>query len=266
MAFYTIGQSLAQQIDKELMDPAAGGFTLAQLMELAGLSVAQSIKHAYKNARSVVVVCGPGNNGGDGLVAARHLSLFGMNPVVFTPRKGKNPYFDALYTQLENVGVPTFFAADSIPKTVGNGSGRIIRSMDHEQFVESLASCDLIVDAIFGFSFKGPLRAPFDNIVDAINASGKPVASIDMPSGWDVEKGKVDDLSISNPDMLISLTIPKIGAKDFKGRHHFLGGRFIPNSFSAKYKFSIPKYPGYSQFVDISNAALIEQHQTPNNL
>lgn len=71
-------QEEAKRLDDALMDPSIGAFTLEQLMELAGLSVAQAIVNIYENLANVLIVCGPGNNGGDGLVCARHLCQFGF--------------------------------------------------------------------------------------------------------------------------------------------------------------------------------------------
>lgn len=59
--------------------------------------------------------------------------------------------------------------------------------------------------------------------------------------GWDVEKGNPEGLQ---PDFLISLTAPKLCAKHFKGRYHYLGGRFVPGSLLEKYQLSLPEYPG----------------------
>ena len=69
------------------------------------------------------------------------------------------------------------------------------------------------------------------------------MASVDIPSGWDVEGGDVNQLGLS-PDLLISLTAPKICAKHFKGKFHYLGGRFIPNALQEKYQLNLPQYPG----------------------
>lgn len=80
----------AKNIDKELMGEFS--FSIDQLMELAGLSVAQAIFECYPGG-SVLVVCGPGNNGGDGLVAARHLSLFGCSVTIVYPKPGKSELF-----------------------------------------------------------------------------------------------------------------------------------------------------------------------------
>lgn len=54
-----------------------------------------------------------------------------------------------------------------------------------------------------------------------------PIISVDIPSGWDVEGGDVTGEGMQ-PDMLVSLTAPKRGTRDFKGRFHYLGGRFVP--------------------------------------
>jgi len=69
-----LGAKAAQELDEDLMS-SEGGYLLAQLMELAGLSCSEAVAAAFPVAihRRVLVVCGPGNNGGDGLVCARHL-------------------------------------------------------------------------------------------------------------------------------------------------------------------------------------------------
>lgn len=76
------GQEEAQKVDEELMGPL--GFSVDQLMELAGLACATSLASEYPVASHprVLIICGPGNNGGDGLVAARHLHHFGYKPQV----------------------------------------------------------------------------------------------------------------------------------------------------------------------------------------
>ena len=82
-----LSQSDAAAVDAALMGPQLG-FSLDSLMELAGLSVAAAVEEVYPRDRfgRVLVLAGPGNNGGDGLVAARHLRHFGYAPVVCLPR------------------------------------------------------------------------------------------------------------------------------------------------------------------------------------
>jgi len=71
---------------------------------------------------------------------------------------------------------------------------------------------------------------------------------VDIPSGWDVDHGSVDGIQ---PDMLISLTAPKKCAVHFKGRFHFLGGRFVPKSIEDEYELNLPEYPGGDQCVEL---------------
>jgi hydroxyethylthiazole kinase-like uncharacterized protein yjeF len=219
-------QKEAQEIDNELMNEQ--GFSLEQLMELAGLSVASAIFHAFppRTHPNAFVVCGPGNNGGDGLVASRHLSHFGYSPVIFYPKQTPKQLFQNLVTQCKCLDIPF---VDDIPEYLDK-------------------KFDLIVDGIFGFSFSGSIRPPFDIILKKLNASKLPIASIDVPSGWDVEKGNITNEGL-RATMLVSLTAPKLCAELFTGPFHYLGGRFIPRSLDRKYKLNIPPYPNTESFV-----------------
>jgi NAD(P)H-hydrate epimerase len=128
------------------------------------------------------------------------------------------------------------------------------------------SSFALIIDAIFGFSYKPPLREPFDEVLMKLSQCTKPIISIDIPSGmlycdiifmfyiiigWDVETGPIAHTPCIRPDTLISLTAPKMCAKYFTGRHHFLGGRFVPPALQDKYDLRLPDFPGLSDIVKL---------------
>ncbi|XP_046874519.1 NAD(P)H-hydrate epimerase isoform X2 [Hypomesus transpacificus] len=219
-----LGQEEAQRIDEELFSEY--GFSVDQLMELAGLSCATAVTRAYpasslvKARPSLLVICGPGNNGGDGLVCARHLKLFGYEPTILYPKRPSKPLFQGLTQQCEKMEIP------------------FLTQMPEAKMVDE--AYNLVVDAIFGFSFQGAVREPFASILDVLKKTTVPVASIDIPSGWDVEKGNSGGLQ---PDMLISLTAPKKSAMFFQGRYHYLGGRFVPQSLERKYQLNLPQYP-----------------------
>lgn len=101
---------------------------------------------------------------------------------------------------------------------------------------------ELIVDALFGFSFKPPVRPEFEKVMKILEKVQVPICSIDIPSGWNVEGGNLENGI--RPDMLVSLTAPKKCAEFFKGRFHFLGGRFVPPDLEAKYNLNLrDKYP-----------------------
>jgi len=119
--------------------------------------------------------------------------------------------------------------------------------------VHNFLGFDLILDGIFGFSFKGDIRAPFDSIIKDLNLSKLPVIAIDIPSGWDVEKGDISGAGL-RAETLISLTAPKLCAKQFRGKFHFLGGRFVPPAITEKYRLQLPRYPGCEQCVSINDA------------
>lgn len=100
-------------------------------------------------------------------------------------------------------------------------------STETKSLSDALKDSDVVLDAIFGFSFKPPVRAPFGDGLKLITKSNLPIVSVDIPSGWDVEKGKDTDVEEAlDPDVLVSLTAPKEGSRKFTGRH-FLGGRFV---------------------------------------
>ncbi len=220
----------AYALDQELM--STPGFSLEQLMELAGLSVAEAVyavetPTSNDKKKKVLLVCGPGNNGGDGLVAARHLVMFGYECTIVYPKKSKNPHFINLVQQCEDLDIPIL---DSMP------------SLDIKE--EGTRNYDVIVDAIFGFSFKGKPREPFASaLTDIIHAQKNnpqlTILSVDVPSGWNVDDGDVAEMGFM-PQVLISLTAPKLSAKNFKGRH-FVGGRFLPPKLAAKYNIKVRK-------------------------
>lgn len=223
----TLSSKAAAQLDQELM--STGAFSIDQLMELAGLAVAKAVYHEYplsprtvSSPNKVLVMVGPGNNGGDGLVAARHLKLWGNHePIIYYPKKStKNQLYMNLSNQLKDLDIAEI--------------------NDFEQIKPLLQSntIKVILDSLFGFSFKPPIRSPFDEILKYLAENNDviaPIVSVDIPSGWDVDEGPVDvDI---NPKVLVSLTAPKPCARFFnkEDKVHYLGGRFINDKIAKKY-------------------------------
>jgi len=216
-----LNQTEAINIDEELFNEYH--FKVEQLMELAGLSCASAIAEAYPTSKSVLICVGPGNNGGDGLVCARHLKLFGYHPEIFYPKRPDKELYTSLTKQCQHFDIPFL---DTCPSVAEINSKYL-----------------LIVDALFGFSFKLPVRKEFEQIMTNLVETKIPICSIDIPSGWHVEEGPSEVETSLKPEMLISLTAPKECAQHFKGKFHYLGGRFVPESLSKKYALNIPEYP-----------------------
>merc|ERR1719491_840623 len=76
------------------------------------------------------------------------------------------------------------------------------------------------------------------------------IISVDVPSGWHVDKGDAMNTGFQ-PDVLVSLTAPKLCSKSFRGRH-FVGGRFLPPLLAKKYGIQMPPYPGACQVMEIT--------------
>ena len=119
-------------------------------------------------------------------------------------------------------------------------------------FHASLQKTDIIIDAIFGFSFSGEVREPFPSVISALRDTKIPVLAVDAPSSWNIETGPPDEGPGKgyNPDALISLTAPKPLVKWFEGRH-FVGGRFLSEQMAEKYQLDLPKYEGVEQVVEV---------------
>ena len=229
MALRTIGPKAAAALDEELM--STGAFSIDQLMELAGLAVSQAMYTLSPPTKSpnILVACGPGNNGGDGLVAARHLHYFGYKPTMYYPKQGKAEIYGRLRTQLEQLRVPFV-----------------------EDFHAQLAKSDWIIDCVFGFSFSGEVREPFPGVINALAEGKKPVFAVDAPSSWNITEGPPEEGPGSNynPDALISLTAPKPLTQWFRGRH-FVGGRFLGKEIADKYEIDLPPFNGSDQVAEV---------------
>lgn len=218
-----MGSELAKLVDERLM--GVPGFTIDQLMELAGYGVASAVVEYWENNmrfspnKNILVFCGPGNNGGDGLVAARHLKHFGYQPTVVYPKKGKTDLFINLARQMEDLDINIL---DNIPNPTQYGT------------------FGLAIDSLFGFSFQGPSREPFTSMIKQLAESPIPVFSVDVPSGWDVNRGDIHGTGFT-PEAVISLTAPKLCMKDYSGVH-YVGGRFVPPKLAAELGLTLPEY------------------------
>lgn len=143
------------------------GYTL---MQRAGDAALRLLRAAWPEARRIAIVCGGGNNGGDGYVLARLLRSAGIE------------------VQLHAVVPPADLAGDAQRAHADFiAAGGAVQAAP----LPDPAQCELIVDALLGTGFKGPLRPAFAAAVAALNDSGRPILSLDIPSGLDGDTGRV---------------------------------------------------------------------------
>jgi NAD(P)H-hydrate epimerase len=151
------------------------------LMENAGRGCAELLMRLNPDRKPVVILCGPGNNGGDGFVIARHLDIHGWPVNVHVVARHKQERGDA------DINFDILFAA-GIPYTQYHPGYFDER---HTNLLKRrLSQCGWVIDAIFGTGLTRPLGPPHDAVVEAVNGAGNPVLAIDIPSGLDCDTGE----------------------------------------------------------------------------
>jgi len=149
-----------------------GGVPGLVLMEHAGRAVADEVAQRFPDARQVAVLCGPGNNGGDGFIAARHLLEKGYTVCLgFCGDRARLPTDAAAMARLWTGAVEPLSA-------------------------NLLARADVVVDALFGAGLARPIEGKFAALIEAVNASGLPVVAVDVPSGIDGTTGAVRGVAV----------------------------------------------------------------------
>ncbi len=143
---------------------ARGPLVSYDLMQSAGRAVARVVQDRWKPCR-VLVLCGPGNNGGDGYIAAEALRAAGWQ-VKIAATLSNNPSQDAACAAL-----------------AWQGETHPLSSNNFDQ-------ADLVIDALFGTGLRRPIDGDLAPIIEALNASKKPVVAVDIPSGVDSDTGK----------------------------------------------------------------------------
>lgn len=150
------------------------------LMENAACGVSDVLLREFVIAehpqRPTTVVCGPGNNGGDGLAVARQLLAYGLPVDILLVRGGKSLSPDAN----ENLSILT---RSGIKVT------DVARLASLQICLAALTDSDVIVDCVLGTGIHGVAREPFSSVIQAINASPAQVLAVDVPSGLDCEQG-----------------------------------------------------------------------------
>jgi ADP-dependent NAD(P)H-hydrate dehydratase / NAD(P)H-hydrate epimerase len=185
-----------READRRTIDEI--GIPSLVLMENAGRQAVAAIEAMYDDLadRSVAVVCGRGNNGGDGFVIARTLLQRGIDASVFLIGSVADVRGDAR-TNLEILG------------RLGLTVVEIADSQAWELHLSEVTSCTLIVDAIFGTGLNAPISGLVESVIADVNASGIPVVAVDLPSGLSADTPDPIGHSIQ-AGMTVTLAAPKL--------------------------------------------------------
>jgi NAD(P)H-hydrate epimerase len=174
------------------------------LMENAGLRVVEEIEKTWGpvNGKTVTVAAGKGNNGGDGLVVARHLRERSARVHVF------------LMAPPEQLAGETRANLERYQRQPGQVI--VVKDGKLDDLTQALSQSDLIVDAIFGTGLSSLVEGLAARVIAAINASGKPVVAVDLPSGIHTDTGQVMGCAVK-ATVTVTLALPKRGLLLFPG-------------------------------------------------
>ena len=182
------------------------GISSTVVMEIAGRQVAVFARRLLEeNPGTAVVVCGKGNNGGDGLVAARWLKHWGLpvEAVVWSTFEDLPPDAAGALHAARMAGVPILMPA---------------------QAAEALHDAGLIIDAVLGTGSVGSARGLAAEAIKLINAAKRPVLAVDVPSGVSADNGRAEGPAVQ-ADWTLTFGLPKLGLFQFPGVD--LAGRVI---------------------------------------
>jgi ADP-dependent NAD(P)H-hydrate dehydratase / NAD(P)H-hydrate epimerase len=173
------------------------GVPSLQLMETAGRAVAEAAAEAAASGRAAVV-CGKGNNGGDGLVAARALREMGFAVDALLLAPGD---------QLSEDARANFERFDGA------------RSVGVAELPGAIEGVGVVIDAVFGTGFAGVPRDPAASAIDAMNEAGAPVVATDVASGVNASTGEVEGKAVG-ADLTVTFHAPKLGHWIAPGKEH----------------------------------------------
>jgi hydroxyethylthiazole kinase-like uncharacterized protein yjeF len=199
----------AEMREVDRLTTERAGIRSAVLMENAGRSVAKFIQQCFSDfeRRLIFILCGKGNNGGDGFVVARHLLEMGAAPEVIlfadpTALKGD--------------------AADNLRRWE-NASGElhVVRTSDEwARWKQKIQSCDILVDALLGTGVSGPVEGLLRDAIESANQLSRlAIVAVDIPSGLHADTGEVQGTAIV-AEYTVTFTAPKLGMFRGEGPRH----------------------------------------------
>lgn len=192
-----------QMIEVDRLMIADYGIEITQMMENAGRNLAEltgRILGASLSRRSVCVLCGRGNNGGGGMVAARHLH-----------NRGADVHIIRLAGELKDVPAKQW----NISEYMG---------LRNDPYFE-LSDADIIIDALIGYGLQGDPLPEVAVWIEKINAAGKPVLALDVPSGLDSTSGMPGKPTVQT-DATMTLALPKVGLMK-ESAHPYIGELYL---------------------------------------
>lgn len=189
----------AEMRDLDQQATARFGIPGLLLMENAGLSIVKEVLSRFlpePETKRVLILAGPGNNGGDGLVVGRHLHNLGVKVQIVLTAEPSSYRGDAAV----NLSIVRLMGIDC----------RVLEADRFDRLSQLLREADLVIDALFGTGFRGVPGEPLASLIRMVNLSGKPVVAVDLPSGMEADSGRVAGDCI-RAVLTVTMGLPKVG-------------------------------------------------------
>lgn len=210
--------SRAQSRELDRLAREEFGIPSLLLMEAAGIRLADEAREMLGGStagRGILILCGPGNNGGDGLAAARHLHNEGAAISIVRVGDRGAARGDALV----HLGIADRMSLDVRAIATGEAAASIMARTP---------APDLIIDALLGTGLDRPIEGPIGDLIDGLNRrNGTPVLSADIPSGLDADTGAVLGLAV-RADVTLTFASLKPGFSSLEAQAYL--GRVIVRS------------------------------------
>lgn len=249
MPLYVALSQEMQNLDRYIIENL--GIPPEVLMERAGLGVAEKISNYFpaEHFSKVLILCGPGNNGGDGFVSARHLSErdYQVEILLFSDEERYSQEAKRNLDILKSLKIPIH---------------KIMCLEDFENFLKCYQP-DIVVDALFGTGLKKPLKGLYQEVVLSLNSSKKiydfKIVSIDIPSGISSDNGQILGSAVQ-ADLTVTFECYKAGHLIYPGKEHAGMVEVIPIGYLWKYlKNNVSELIPQRIYLDREVASLLYQ-------
>lgn len=189
------------------------------LMENAAIKLCRRIVNTGRvDDGSICIVCGKGNNGGDGFAASRHLSSMNKDVILYLAGREDGLKGDARvnFNIARNMGIKIKYVTDE---------------KDIDGLAQDISRCSMVIDGLFGTGIRGDIEGLYKDIISTINTYAPFVVSIDIPSGIDGDTGRVMGAAV-RANMTVTFELPKRGLFLYPGAEYcgnvFVEGISIP--------------------------------------
>lgn len=235
-----------REIDRIMVEEI--GVSIIMMMEnasrniavMAGRMLGESVKD-----KKIVILCGKGNNGGDGLGAARHLTNFGakVDCVLAEPVGNLRENARTQFSILQKSGVSlSDFYLDPAKREINKNTIQCA-GIGPNELKLLLSQADLVIDALLGYNLKGDPHKSYATIINKANNSGKAILSVDIPSGLDGDTGEAFEPTIQATATL-TLALPKVGLLTDKARGYvgelYVADLSVPKTVYKKIGIEVP--------------------------